>query len=225
MNDTLELTQHEDAIGDLSESRMKRRLAGPDRRLQLLRSAATEFAKTGLRGTTTRTLAEAAGVSEGILYVHFGSKECLFREAVEDNVKTRLRLLESRMVLPPYGSEANIIQLIAEATVTACVTGAGHSVLTNWALLEDPESAADLHRNEMGSVEIIWNRAFTERFPDSRSRRVLSVHLVPYAVGACLAYGFWLGTLHHNAESAAALAEGFATGIAHAASALLLEKG
>jgi hypothetical protein len=143
---------------------------------------------------------------------------------VEENVKTRLQLLESRILSAIYESETNAIQLIAEATVTVCVTGAGNSVLTTWALLEDPEHAADLHRNEMGSVEIIWNRAFTERFPDSRSCRVLSVHLVPYAISSCLAYGFWLATLHHKGDGVAALAQGFAAGMAQTASALLSGK-
>src|SRR5579862_2417485 len=63
-----------------------RRLAGPDWRSQVLRSAATQFAMTGLRGTTMPMLARAAGVSEGFLYAHFGSNESLFREAVADNI-------------------------------------------------------------------------------------------------------------------------------------------
>jgi AcrR family transcriptional regulator len=226
MQDTFGPTPRNYDGSDSPESRIGRcgRLTGPDRRSQVLRSAATQFAKTGLRGTTTRTLAKAAGVSEAILYVHFGSKESLFRKVVEDNVKTRLQLLESRLLSAMYESATGAIQFIAEATVTVCVTGAGNSVLTSWALLEDPEHAADLHRDEMGSVEIIWNRAITEHFRDSRPRRVLSVHLVPYAISSCLAYGFWLATLHHNGDSAAALAQEFGARMARTAAALLLEK-
>jgi AcrR family transcriptional regulator len=195
-----------------------------DQRTQVLRSAATQFALTGLRGTTTLMLARAAGISERILYAHFRSKEVLFREAVKDNLETRLNLLAARAASTVPESETAAIQSIAEATVTVCVAGAGNSILMNWALLEDPEYAADLYRDEVGSVEIVWNRAFTERFPDSRSRRVLSVHLVPYAVSGCLAYGFWLATLRHTTKSAAALAQGFAAGIGQAASALLSEQ-
>jgi AcrR family transcriptional regulator len=198
-----------------------RRLTRPDRRAQVLRSASAQFAMTGLRGTTTLMLAKAAGISERILYAHFGSKENLFREAVEDNIKTRLQLLESRSVPVTDESEIAAIERIAEATVTVCVTGAGNSILTNWALLEVPEYATDLYRNEMGLVEIMWNRELEECFPDSRSCRLLRIHLVPYAVTACLAYGLWLATLHHDSKSAAALAQIFAAGIAHTASALL----
>src|SRR5216683_1982330 len=135
---TLGLTQREDTGEGSGEVRIKRprRLAGPDWLSQVLRTAATQFAKTGLRGTTTRMLARAVGVPQRILYLHFGSKEGLFRKAVENNIETRLQLLESRTVSAVYESETAAIQRIAEATVTVCVAGAGESILTNWALLE-----------------------------------------------------------------------------------------
>src|SRR2546426_1024969 len=44
------------------------RLAGPNRRAQVLRTASAQFAMTGLHGTTTLTLAKAAGISEAILF-------------------------------------------------------------------------------------------------------------------------------------------------------------
>ncbi len=140
------------------------RLAGPDRHLQVLRVAATQFAMTGLHGTTTPMLARATGISEEILYARFGSKESLFREAVEHNVRTRLRMLEARTLSAVYESEITAIQRVAEATVTGCAAGDGNSVLMNWALLEDHENASDLYRDEIGSVEILWNRVFAENF-------------------------------------------------------------
>jgi Bacterial regulatory proteins, tetR family len=48
-----------------------KRLAGPNRRAQLLRTAPAQFAMTGLHGTTSLALAQAAGISEAILYVRF----------------------------------------------------------------------------------------------------------------------------------------------------------
>ena len=70
-------------------------------------------------------LAKAAGISEYVLYADFGSKERLFREAVEDNIKTRIRLLEARTVSAAYESETAAIQGIAETTVTVCVGALG----------------------------------------------------------------------------------------------------
>ena len=58
-----------------------RRPRGEARRL-LLDAARELFAHQDYRGTTTREVAEAAGVTEYLLFRHFGSKAGLFREAL-----------------------------------------------------------------------------------------------------------------------------------------------
>jgi AcrR family transcriptional regulator len=209
----MESTLHEDASWS------------SDGRLKVLRAAAAHFVRTGLRGTTESMLASAVGIPEAILYARFGSKERLFREAVENNIETRLRLLEARALSAIYETETDAVEGIAEATVTVCVAGAGSSILTSWALLEDHDYAANLYRDEIGSVEYVWNRALAAGFGNSPSRRILSVQLVPHAVSASLAYGFWLAALRHDEGGAAALAQGFVAGIGQTASALVSGQG
>ena len=58
-----------------------RRPRGEPRRL-LLDAARDLFARRDYRSTTTREIAEAAGVSEYLLFRHFGSKAGLFKEAL-----------------------------------------------------------------------------------------------------------------------------------------------
>lgn len=58
-----------------------RRPPGEARRL-LLDAARDLFARRDYRSTTTREIAEAAGVTEYLLFRHFGSKAGLFREAL-----------------------------------------------------------------------------------------------------------------------------------------------
>ena len=58
-----------------------RRLPGEARRL-LLDAARELFARKDYRATTTREIAEAAGVTEYLLFRHFVSKAGLFREAL-----------------------------------------------------------------------------------------------------------------------------------------------
>src|ERR1700730_14903076 len=53
-------------------------MAGEDRRLQLLAVAVTLFSDRGFRGTTTREIAQAAGVSEAMVFRHFANKEELY---------------------------------------------------------------------------------------------------------------------------------------------------
>jgi AcrR family transcriptional regulator len=62
-------------------ARVTRRSRGEPRRL-LLDAARDLFARQDYRSTTTREIAEAAGVIEPLLFRHFGSKAALFRETV-----------------------------------------------------------------------------------------------------------------------------------------------
>ncbi len=56
------------------------RLDSDERRKAIVQAAAPLFAKKGFAGTTTRELAEAAGISEALLFRHFPSKQLLYRE-------------------------------------------------------------------------------------------------------------------------------------------------
>jgi TetR/AcrR family transcriptional regulator, transcriptional repressor of aconitase len=56
------------------------RLDGDERRKAIVRAAVPLFARKGFAGTTTRELAEAAGISEALLFKHFPSKQSLYRE-------------------------------------------------------------------------------------------------------------------------------------------------
>lgn len=60
-----------------------RRLPPEERREQILAAALPCFARRGYVGAGTRDLARAAGISEPILYRHFGDKADLFRAVVE----------------------------------------------------------------------------------------------------------------------------------------------
>lgn len=53
-------------------------MAGEDRRLQILAIAMKLFSERGFRGTTTKEIAHAAGVSEAMVFRHFATKEELY---------------------------------------------------------------------------------------------------------------------------------------------------
>jgi AcrR family transcriptional regulator len=54
------------------------RMAGEERRLQILRVAMRLFSQRGFRGTTTKEIATTAGVSEAMVFRHFATKEALY---------------------------------------------------------------------------------------------------------------------------------------------------
>jgi TetR/AcrR family transcriptional regulator len=60
------------------------RMAGEERRLQLLAVAVRLFSERGFRGTTTKEIAQAAGVSEAMVFRHFATKEELY-DAILDH--------------------------------------------------------------------------------------------------------------------------------------------
>jgi AcrR family transcriptional regulator len=53
-------------------------MAGDERRLQILKVAMRLFSQHGFRGTTTKEIAQAAGVSEAMVFRHFATKEELY---------------------------------------------------------------------------------------------------------------------------------------------------
>ncbi len=57
------------------------RMAGEDRKQSIARAALPLFARQGFRGTTTKDIARAAGVSEALIFRHFPSKESLYAQS------------------------------------------------------------------------------------------------------------------------------------------------
>jgi AcrR family transcriptional regulator len=212
-----ETTPHQKTETSSPFEQDRKRISGAERRERLLEIAGALFPAKGLQGTTTAALAERARISEPVLYAHFETKDRLFREAVERNIEKRLLTLHGRLELIPAESLVECVERLAEATVSACVSDGANARLTSWALLETPEHAAELHRREIGCVRMMWEHLLAQRFPDSAACSAVRKHLLPYAIQACLAYGFWLAVLRHSPVSAAAVTSEFAAGVAEAA--------
>jgi len=54
-----------------------------ERRDSIIQAVRCVFAEKGFRGATTRELADAAGVSEALLFKHFPDKEAIYRAMLE----------------------------------------------------------------------------------------------------------------------------------------------
>jgi AcrR family transcriptional regulator len=63
------------------------RMSGENRRRQIVVVAAELFASKGFSGTTTKEIAEGAGVSEAIIFRHFASKDKLYAAILDFKVK------------------------------------------------------------------------------------------------------------------------------------------
>jgi AcrR family transcriptional regulator len=59
------------------------RMAGDERRQQILQVAMDLFSQKGFRGTTTKEIAHAAGVSEAMVFRHFANKDELYSAIID----------------------------------------------------------------------------------------------------------------------------------------------
>ena len=57
-------------------------MSGQDRREQVLRIAAEEFAAGGLHGTSAEVIARRAGITQAYVFRMFGTKKALFIDVV-----------------------------------------------------------------------------------------------------------------------------------------------
>jgi TetR/AcrR family transcriptional regulator len=63
------------------------RSGGTESRREILRVAEETFARKGYSGSSTREIAEAAGVTKGLLFYHFQTKERLYLTVIENMIK------------------------------------------------------------------------------------------------------------------------------------------
>jgi len=93
-----------------------KRLAASDRKQQIIESAIALFGKDGLKGTTTKALADAAGVSEGTIFKHFPTKKALYLAAFEGRTGVGMEHLVTGLhQLADEGRDEEIIQQVLSA--------------------------------------------------------------------------------------------------------------
>ena len=93
-----------------------KRLSASDRKLQIIESAIGLFGKDGLKGTTTKALADAAGVSEGTIFKHFPTKKALYLAAFEGRTGVGMEhLVTGLQQLAGEGRDEEIIQQVLSA--------------------------------------------------------------------------------------------------------------
>ena len=67
---------------------MTERLKAGERREQIIQAAVELFSRRGFRGTTTREIAEAVGISEAGLFKYFATKDELYTAIIESKCQT-----------------------------------------------------------------------------------------------------------------------------------------
>ena len=131
---------------------IEQRLSAEERREAIVRAALPLFARKGFANATTRELAEAAGVSEALIYKHFPSKESLYAEIQNTGCKDKDHGLEKLAGLEP--STSTLVHIVYYLLRTIVMGKPGdtisweskHRMILN-SCLEDGEFTRVLYEN------------------------------------------------------------------------------
>lgn len=88
------------------------RLTAEARKQEIIRAARPLFAEHGFKGTSVRRIAEAAKVSEALLYKHFPHKEALYQELFKYSLR-QIDIVMKRLKDLKAGSETIVIMVYA----------------------------------------------------------------------------------------------------------------
>ena len=105
-----------DANNGAAGTHQKHRMSSKERREAIIEVAISVFGQHGFKGTTTRELAAAAGVSEPVLYQHFATKRELYT-AIIDQLTQRVHDRETELLehLEAANDDHGFLRLVAKA--------------------------------------------------------------------------------------------------------------
>ena len=132
------------------------RMTSEDRRAAIMATAIKLFSERGFRGTTTRALADAIGVSEPVLYEHFKSKRDLF-EAIID-VKSREGVARATALLKPLaeaGQDRELLIGLGEFVVQCHTEDESYGRLLLMAALEGPDLGDIFYERQREAREML----------------------------------------------------------------------
>jgi AcrR family transcriptional regulator len=168
-----------------------KRLTAEARRRSILQAARRAFTETGdMNGTTIRHIAERGGISEGVIYRHFESKDQLFFEAVVeplseavDDLVVATAVVDSERPLDPEAQLEKLHALYRQLVSTLVEV----LPLLGLVLFGDPKVAQRFYREHltvaMDRLASAWGEVerrfgFEAGNPDISARAVLGIALV-----------------------------------------------
>lgn len=101
------------------------RLSGEARRAAIIKAVQRVFAEKGFDGTTTRELADAAGVSEALLFKHFPTKEALYAAMQQScvNEQDQWRVERLKALEPSASTLALLVHFLVTRVLVGCGAG------------------------------------------------------------------------------------------------------
>ncbi len=169
----------------------RKRLTAEARKSSILAAARRAFTETGdMNGTTIKLIAEHSGISEGVIYRHFESKDQLFFEAVVeplqkavDDLVVATQLVDKDEPLTPERQLTTMTGLYRQLTSTLEEV----LPLLGLVLFGDPQVAKRFYRENfavaMDRLAEAWREVedrygFSFESPDISARAVMGMALI-----------------------------------------------
>lgn len=132
------------------------RMSSGDRRALIADTACKLFAEKGFRGTTTRELAAAVGVTEPVLYEHFKTKRDLYSEIIESKARGGVEVLAALdRKFHEAGDDRGFFLSLAESIVDWYSEDKAFIRLLLFSSLEDHELKDLFHERSRECFEIV----------------------------------------------------------------------
>lgn len=134
------------------------KLSGEERRAAILKAVRRTFAEKGFDGTTTRELADAAGVSEALLFKHFPNKEALYVamqesccDAQSSGAVERLNALE-----PSASTLVLLVHFLVSRVLTGCASDEGEQTIATRLMLRSLAEDGEFARTWLRQLASCW---------------------------------------------------------------------
>jgi AcrR family transcriptional regulator len=187
------------------------RKSAEERRGQILREAARCFGTRGFRGTTTRDVAAAVGITEAALYRHFPGKEAIYAAILD----ARMAVPEVIAALGPAARERDdqrVFTGLASAIFDSVEADPSFLRLLLYSALEGHEMARPFYETRMRRLREFLTRYVARRMRDGAFRAgdpALAARAFMGMVADHLIARTVFGQRQHDAYSSAEIAAAF----------------
>lgn len=181
---------------------LNQRMTSEERRAAIMGAGERLFAERGFRGTTTRALADAVGVSEPVLYEHFNSKRDLYAAIV--GAKSREGLTIGTALLEPYAKardDRGFFTCLGEFILDQYTGDPAYIRLLLFVALQDPDLAALFHEHQREGRECL-SHYIRQRMEEGAFR----------PVDPPLAARAFMGMIFHHAQACLLFPDDFVKG-------------
>jgi AcrR family transcriptional regulator len=171
-------------------STTKQRLSAGERRQVVLDTASRVFSQSSYRGATTAEIARESGISEPILYRHFGSKRDLYLACLEEAWRSLRELSEQAIADSPDTCLGAIVDAWMAKRANIRLVDLWIRALNE---CDDPVVAEAL-RKQVRDVHAF----FADVIRDGQARGVVHADRDPVAEAWVFVAGGLLGTIDHR---------------------------